>query len=98
MTFNEGAYNPDGTFKEQMAKNIRLNPPCQPNMLPTQERYRMILKKERFGGTCDIMVMAKNKTGKNDMLVSWLCVTLSPKSLKKRIPQRNPYEISPIFL
>ena len=83
MTFNEGSYNPDGTFKEQMAKNIRLNPPCQPNMLPTQERYRMILKKERFGGTCDIMVMAKNKTGKNDMLVSCYVSPCPKRVLRK---------------
>ena len=49
---------------------ITISPPCEPSMLPVQERYRMILKKERFGGTCDILLMAKNKTGKQDMLVS----------------------------
>ena len=65
-----GGYNPSGTHVEQRAERIILKPPCEPSMLPVQERYRMILKKERFGGTCDIMMMAKNKTGKEDMLVS----------------------------
>ena len=65
-----GGYNPSGTHAEKRAERITISPPCEPSMLPVQERYRMILKKERFGGTCDILLMAKNKTGKQDMLVS----------------------------
>ena len=65
-----GSYKAGGTIGEQQAKLIKIIPPCEPNLLPVQERYGTILKKERFGGTCDIMLMAKSKTGKEDMLVS----------------------------
>ena len=65
-----GNYKPSGKHAEQRAERITIQPPCEPNMLPVQERYRTILKKERFGGTCDILLMAKNKTGQQDMLVS----------------------------
>ena len=66
---HHGGFKADGTYRERQAKNIRINYPCEPKTMPIQERYRAILKRERFGGSCDIMMMAKNKTGEKDLLV-----------------------------
>jgi hypothetical protein len=65
-----GGYKEGGNIQQQQASNIHIQPPCEPNTLPTQERFKVILKKERFNGNCDIMMMARNKTGKDKMLVS----------------------------
>ena len=64
-----GSYQKGGSFGQQLATNIHPGPPCEPTRLPTQQRYRIVLKKERFGGSCDIMLMARNQTGKENMLV-----------------------------
>ena len=66
---HHGGFKADGTTGEKQAKNIKINYPCEPKTMPIQERYRAILKRERFGGSCDIMMMAKNKTGEKDLLV-----------------------------
>ena len=90
-----GGYKPGGTIGEQQAKLINIMPPCEPNLLPVQERYRSILKHEKFGGTCDIMLMAKSKKGQKDMLVSLSSVTQDECS-----PQRtpNPHNVVPNLL
>ena len=65
-----GSYNAEGATTLRQAKNIKLHPPCQPKHMPKQERMKTIIKRERFGGTCDILQMAKQSVKNADVLVS----------------------------